>query len=67
MHNFDWKITGDKLVITMDISKKAIDAATPSKTGSTMLVGSTGAAMPLASDHCKNLRVQVNLMCGKNG
>ena len=35
------KIEGDKLVITIDVSAKALAAALPSKSGKTRLVAST--------------------------
>lgn len=36
------KIEGDKLVLTIDISKAAREAASPSKSGKTVLLASTG-------------------------
>ena len=35
------KIEGDKLVITIDVSKAAFEAATPSTSGKTKVVAST--------------------------
>lgn len=37
----DMKLNGDKLVITIDVSKAAFDAALPSSTGKTKVVAST--------------------------
>ncbi len=48
MHNVEHVVTGDKLVITVDISKKAISAAPPSNSGKTVLVGTTGGAVAIA-------------------
>jgi hypothetical protein len=65
MHNVEWKIEGDKLIVTMDISKQAIDEAPPSASGKTHLVASTGSALPLPSKHAKALTVAINLMAKK--
>jgi hypothetical protein len=65
MHNVEWKIEGDKLIMTMDISKQAIDEAPPSASGKTYLVASTGSALPLPSKHAKALTVAINLMAKK--
>ena len=37
----DIKVDGDKLVITIDVSKKALEGALPSKSGKTRIVAST--------------------------
>jgi hypothetical protein len=42
MKNVDVKNLGDKLVITIDISKAALEAAELSKSGKRHLVASTG-------------------------
>jgi hypothetical protein len=65
MHNVEWKIEGDKLIVTMDISKQALDEAPPSASGKTFLVASTGSAMPLPYKNAKSLSVSVNLMAKK--
>ena len=39
---YDIEIKGDKVVITVDISKAAIEAAQPSKSGKSKVVASTG-------------------------
>lgn len=36
------ELKGDKLVLTIDVSKAARDAAVPSKTGKTMILATTG-------------------------
>ena len=36
------KIEGDKLILTIDVSKAAREAAQPSKSGKTVLLASTG-------------------------
>lgn len=47
MQNITYKITGDKLVIEVDLSKKAVEGAVPSSTGKTMLLASSQGATPL--------------------
>jgi len=42
MKNVSAKVVGDKLVIEIDISKAALDAAEASKSGKTHIVASTG-------------------------
>lgn len=42
MKNVSAKIEGDKLVITLDISKAARDSAEPSKSGKTKVLATTG-------------------------
>lgn len=42
MHNVSHEISGDKLIITVDIGKSSLSAAPPSKSGKTKLVASTG-------------------------
>lgn len=44
----DWKVTGDKLVITVDLSKKAQDEAQPSKSGKSRVLGSTNGNVQVA-------------------
>ena len=46
MHNVEWKVEGDKLIVTIDISKESVEEAPPSASGKTYLVASTGSAMP---------------------
>lgn len=65
MNGIDYKVEGDKLSITIDISKAAIDNAPPSVSGKTHLVASTGAAIPLSSKHCRELRLQLNVTAKK--
>ena len=65
MHNIEWKVEGDKLIVTMDISKQSIDEATPSASGKTYLVASTGSASPVPTKHAKSLTLAVNLMAKK--
>ena len=49
----DIKVNGDKLVITVDVSAKAIAAAQPSKTGKTRIVSSTGGFAIIDGKNCK--------------
>jgi hypothetical protein len=62
MHNVEWKVEGDKLIVTMDISKQSIEEAPASASGKTYLVASTGAAMPVPSRNAKSLTLAINLM-----
>jgi hypothetical protein len=45
MHNVTHKVTGDKLVIEIDLSKKALGEAHPSKSGKTLLIATSGGAL----------------------
>ena len=65
MHNVEWKIEGDKLIVTMDISQQSVAEAPPSASGKTYLVGSTGSAMPVPSKHAKSMTLAINLMAKK--
>jgi hypothetical protein len=47
MENVTHKVTGDKLVIEVDLSKKALAAARPSKTGKRLLIATTAGAEPV--------------------
>jgi hypothetical protein len=65
MHNVEWKIEGDKLVVTMDISKQSIEEASPSASGKTYLVASTGSAVSVPTKNAKSLTFAINLMAKK--
>ena len=39
---YEIKILGDKMIITIDISKESLDAAQPSKSGKSKIVAGTG-------------------------
>jgi len=65
MHNVEWKIEGDKLIVTMDISQQSVEEAPPSASGKTYLVASTGSAMPVPSKHAKSMTLAINLMAKK--
>lgn len=62
MHNVTHKLAGDKLVIEIDLSKRAIDSAPPSSSGKTKLVGTTGGAVPVTCPH-GNVTFALNVMC----
>lgn len=47
VHNVSHEIKGDKLIITVDVGAQALKAAPPSSSGKTMLVGTTGGALPV--------------------
>ena len=57
MDNVEMTVTGDKLVITVDLSRPGVQ----SKTGKTILVASTHGAEPLT---CKRpgIKVALNVM-----
>jgi hypothetical protein len=65
MHNVEWKIEGNKLIVTIDILKESVEAASPSASGKTYLIASTGSAMPLPSKHAKSMTLAINLMAKK--
>jgi hypothetical protein len=60
MHNISHEIKGDKLIVTIDIGDGAVKAAPPSSSGKTMLVATTGGALPLAVKHA-NLSMAINI------
>jgi hypothetical protein len=64
-HNVEWKFEGTKLIVTMDISKQNLDEATPSASGKTFLVASTGGSMPIPCMDAKSLSLATNLMAKK--
>ena len=47
MHNIEQKIEGSKLILTIDISPKALRSAPPSSRGKTLLIASTHGPVPL--------------------
>jgi hypothetical protein len=55
------KTEGDTLIITVDTSKAAIDAAPPSASGKTRLVASTHGSQAVYSPHCPGLSLSLNL------
>jgi hypothetical protein len=61
VHNISHEIKGDQLIITIDIGSKTLKSAPPSSTGKTLLVASTGGAMPLATQGA-SLTMAVNVM-----
>ena len=61
MHNVTHKVEGDKLIITVDVSAKAVTAAPPSSSGKTALVGTTGGAVGFQVNG-KALSFAVNVM-----
>jgi hypothetical protein len=61
MHNVTHELKGDTLIITVDVSAKAVKAAPPSSTGKTLLVATTGGALPVTSPHA-NLTMAINVM-----
>ena len=56
------KVDGDKLVITVDISPKAMKAAKPSKSGKTRVIASTNGFQKLDSGR-ENISVGLNVIC----
>jgi hypothetical protein len=62
MHNVEWKVDGDRLIVTIDISKESVEEAPASASGKTYLVASTGSAMPLPTKYAKSMTLALNLM-----
>lgn len=64
MHNVTAEVKGDKLIVTMDMSKAAREGAPTSASGKTKLVATTGAAMgiPLPTGSAGSLTFACNLM-----
>ena len=63
MHNVAHEVKGDKLVITVDIGQQSIQAAPPSASGKTYLVGTTGGSVSVPSKHAFSLSFAINVMC----
>lgn len=59
MNNVTCEVKGTKLIITCDISAAMIKKAPPSGTGKTLLVASTGGAMPIDG---QVIKVALNVM-----
>jgi hypothetical protein len=49
MNNVEFKVTGNKLVIEVDIGPKMVAAAQPSASGKTRMVASTGGFTPVTN------------------
>jgi len=62
MHNVNHTITGDKLVITIDLASNVIATAPMSSTGKTRLVASTSGAIPLPPVQGKTVSFSLNVM-----
>ena len=65
MHNVQHEIKDGKLIITVDVSEKAIAAAPPSSSGKTNLVASTGGSISVPSPHGAALSFSLNVMAKK--
>ena len=63
MDNVTMTVTGDKLVITVDLKAPGI----PSTTGKTKLVASTHGAVPLDYAKRAGLKVALNVMAPNGG
>jgi hypothetical protein len=61
MDNVEMKVTGDKLVITVDLSRPG----TASKTGKTKLIASTRGAEPIECNR-RGVKVALNVMVPNN-
>lgn len=55
---YDIEIRGSLMVITIDISKAALDAAAPSKTGKSRIVAGTGGFQKVGP-----VKVSLNVIC----
>jgi hypothetical protein len=56
-HNVEHRIEGEKLIITVSISKASITAAPPSSTGKTCMVASTGGYTTITAPHVKGTKL----------
>lgn len=63
MHNVEYKVEGTKLILSIDISPKAVSAARPSSTGKTMLLATTNGAssLPDVAGHPASFSLNVML------
>lgn len=60
--NVTHEVKGNKLIVTMDISKAQIDRARPSSSGKTMIVASTEGSVKVEGPNGSNLSYSINLM-----
>ncbi len=63
MHNVTHAVKNGKLVIEIDLSPAAIQAAPPSSSGKTLLIASTGGAVPVPSPNGYAISLALNVMC----
>lgn len=61
MHNIVTTVEGDELVVRINMSQDAINAAPPSSSGKTVLVGTTSGAIPILCSLAP-MSLSVNLM-----
>jgi hypothetical protein len=57
MNGIEMKVSGDKLILTIDLDQKG----EPSSTGKTLLVASTRAAVPVDYPKRPGMKVAVNV------
>lgn len=62
MHNTQFEVTGDTLVIRIDLSAAAMAAAPASSTGKTRLLASTSGTCPVANVAGKPVSFSLNVM-----
>ena len=64
MRNVSTEVKGDKLIVTMDIGKAALQGAPPSASGKTKLVATTGGALAISMPNgsAGSLSLAINLM-----
>jgi hypothetical protein len=65
MHNVAYETKDGKLIVIIDVSKRAVDAAPPSSSGKTSLVATTGGAMPIPSPNGVAISFSLNVMAKK--
>ena len=64
MTNVEMSTKGDKLILTIDLSKATIAAAQPSSTGKNRIVASTSGLLPIAGPAgVIALRLGLNVIC----
>jgi hypothetical protein len=65
VNNVAYKVTGNKLVIEVDLSAQAVAAAEPSKTGKTLLLATSGGATTLPQVSGRGCSFSLNVMLNR--
>lgn len=65
MHNVTHRMENGKLIITVDVTPAALNAAPPSSSGKTMLVGTTGGQVSISSPAGWAVGFALNVMAKK--
>ena len=65
MHNVTHRMENGKLIISVDVTPAALNAAPPSSSGKTMLVGTTGGQVSISSPAGWAVGFALNVMAKK--